>query len=312
MSYQEDVRACLCGRPSVWRTRYPVRHLCKECFLRRMRKKIQRAVPRSLVGGQIGIAVSGGKDSSVLVIMLWELKKKLKISLKLLTVDEGITTYSERNVGAVLRLGQKLGLPVFVKSFVEIYGHTLDTLAAKGKKSLGFNPCTVCAILKRQVICSLAKEANLNIVASGHNLNDEAQTVVMNVLRGDLRRAFKRDHNVDPLRITRIKPLSRISEVETNLAYRLLFRDSQTPSCSYSRKSRRVDVAKFLSEEEERRPGTLQAITRSPNIAELLNENSQKWKIQSCEICGNPSPRSPCTSCSLVKWLMKQKTLNRA
>jgi uncharacterized protein (TIGR00269 family) len=100
-------------------------------------------------------------------------------------------------------------------------------------------------------------------VATGHNLNDEAQTVVMNCLRGDFpgfTRMPAREAADGGLR--RIKPLFRIPEKDVALYGMItgIFRD--LPECPYAGAALRSEARRMVDRFEYLRPGTLGRIVR--------------------------------------------------
>lgn len=179
-----------------------------------------------ILPGQVIVAgVSGGKDSSVLLAVLhriiyerWpELYKGCE--LKMCAVDEGIVGYRKESLDVVYALQKKYGLDLVVVPFKERFGRTLDELVAELHKDdmedQNSLACSFCGILRRNSLTagalSLSKGA---LVATGHNADDNAETTLLNVLRGDwakLRRSadLKTDLGVGA---AKIKPLGQQSQ----------------------------------------------------------------------------------------------------
>ncbi|XP_074663711.1 cytoplasmic tRNA 2-thiolation protein 1-like [Strix aluco] len=142
--------------------------------------------PRSPKPGQtVAVAASGGKDSTVLAHLLRRLQRRRGCGyrLALLSVDEGIAGYREAALGAVKRA--RGDLPLLVVSHRELFGWSVDEVAA----GLGSGSrCTFCGVWRRQALERGARLLGVDWIATGHNADDIAETVLMNFLRGDVAR----------------------------------------------------------------------------------------------------------------------------
>jgi uncharacterized protein (TIGR00269 family) len=174
-------------------------------------------------------------------------------------VDEGIAGYRDATLATARETTALLGVDHHVVSFADIAGSTLDAMVAAG----GDHPCTLCGIHRRKALQEAARALGATAVATGHNLNDEAQTVVMNCLRGDLR-GFTRRPVGEPAEggPRRIKPLFRIPEKEVALYGMIagVFRD--LPECPYAGTALRSEARRMVDRLEYLRPGTLGRIVR--------------------------------------------------
>ena len=151
---------------------------------------------------------------------------------------------------------------------------------------------------------TLARDLKADILVTGHNLDDRAQTILMNLLKGDFQREFQRTSLFNMNGLTYIQPLGSISQHEINLAFNFIFGDITLVSCPYATSGRRNDVKNFLLDEESRRPGTIKTLVHSlDRIKTDLNfaRFFKTTEVIKCEKCGNLAHRSPCTSCSLIE-----------
>ncbi|KAM0787198.1 nucleotidyltransferase, variant 2 [Microbotryomycetes sp. NB124-2] len=139
-------------------------------------------------GEKVAIGASGGKDSTVLAYIMTLLNKRYDygLDLSLLSIDEGISGYRDASLDTVKRNAEQYGLPLTILSYHDLYnGWTMDRVVAEiGKKG----NCTYCGVFRRQALDRGANQLTVDHVVTGHNADDVAETVLMNVLRGDFPR----------------------------------------------------------------------------------------------------------------------------
>lgn len=164
--------------------------LCKTCFFDAFETEVHHTINSGQLfnkGELVAVAASGGKDSTVLAYVLRLLNKKYNYGLKLvlLSIDEGITGYRDDSLETVKQNRDDYEMPLKVLSYKELYGWTMDEIVAQiGKK----NNCTFCGVFRRQALDRGASMLKVDRVATGHNADDIAETVLMNILRGDIAR----------------------------------------------------------------------------------------------------------------------------
>ncbi|GAA6061797.1 hypothetical protein JCM10212_004853 [Sporobolomyces blumeae] len=139
-------------------------------------------------GERVAIGASGGKDSTVLAYIMTLLNERYDygLDLCLLSIDEGISGYRDASLDTVKRNAEQYGLPLKILSYSELYGGwTMDKVVAEvGKKG----NCTYCGVFRRQALDRGAHILTVDHIVTGHNADDVAETVLMNVLRGDISR----------------------------------------------------------------------------------------------------------------------------
>ncbi|GER34006.1 cytoplasmic tRNA 2-thiolation protein 1 [Striga asiatica] len=164
--------------------------ICKECFFEVFEDEIHRVIVDNQLfrrGERIAIGASGGKDSTVLAYVLSELNRRhdYGLDLFLLSIDEGITGYRDDSLETVKRNEIQYGLPLKVVSYKELYGWTMDEIV----KLIGLkNNCTFCGVFRRQALDRGAALLKVDKLVTGHNADDIAETVLLNILRGDIAR----------------------------------------------------------------------------------------------------------------------------
>jgi uncharacterized protein (TIGR00269 family) len=295
------VRCSLCGEPPVIRLNNPQRHLCASHLIADVEERASGTISeRELVRphDRIAVAFSGGKDSTALLVCLSRLLASWDdVSLVAITVDEGIAGYRDDTIRAAEMVTKKLGIEHICVSFTELVGDDLDTLLV-GRET---QACTVCGILRRKALSVAAHQAGATKIATGHNLDDEAQSVLMNTLRGDLPR-LARTSDADSLDcfIPRIKPLADIAEKE--IAAYLFVQDlfPFLPECPYTRYALRLEVRSMLSALEQKHPGTMRNLIKSKRaIEKQVDRSCISEPLRRCRECGDPCSGELCQVCSL-------------
>ena len=297
---------CKCGKKAVLFRRYSGEKLCERCFDRSMIDRVKKVVRKySLIDRDdlIGIGVSGGKDSLVLLHLLDRLSEQYPFDLIAITIDEGIEGYRDKAITAVEETCNALGVESRIYSFKEEIGHSMDEIAEKDTK---MGPCSYCGVFRRYLLNKKARELECDKLAVGHNLDDEVQTILMNVLRGDLSR-FGRTGSYyiysDKRFVPRIKPLREIPEKE-DVIYALVHNiRAEFSPCPYANEAYRNDVRTFLNKMEVERPTTKYTLLRTydkiyPLLAETLAE-----PVTHCKKCGEPSIGDLCKRCELLEEL---------
>jgi cytoplasmic tRNA 2-thiolation protein 1 len=164
--------------------------VCKECFLRRFEDEIHHTIVANKLfmrGQRVVIGASGGKDSTVLAHVMSALNARYDygLDLVLLSIDEGITGYRDDSLETVKRNEQQYGIPLTILSYEDLYGWTMDSIVKRvGQK----NNCTFCGVFRRQALGRGALKLGADLLLTGHNCDDIAETVMLNLLRGDIAR----------------------------------------------------------------------------------------------------------------------------
>lgn len=138
-------------------------------------------------GTVVAIAASGGKDSTVLAYVMKVLNQRYNYGLKLvlLSIDEGITGYRDDSLETVKQNRDDYEMPLKILSYEELYGWTMDRIVGEIGRT---NNCTFCGVFRRQALDRGAEQLQVDAIATGHNADDIAETVLMNILRGDTAR----------------------------------------------------------------------------------------------------------------------------
>jgi uncharacterized protein (TIGR00269 family) len=298
---QGPPRCSLCSEPAVFFDRAARSHLCRTHLLAAIEHRVADTISeRGLIvpGDTVAVGLSGGKDSTVLLMVLTNLLPSWEdVRLVAVTVDEGISGYREDTVRSADLLADRLGVEHRHVTFPELFGDSLDSILA-GRES---QACSICGILRKKALATAARDAGATKLATGHNLDDEAQSVLMNVLRGDLPRLVRDSSASSSGRfIPRIKPLMAVSEKE--IAAYLLLKGAWTelPECPYARHALRREVRSMLASLEYRYPGTMLHLMESrEKIEKSCTGTITSGPLRSCRECGDPCSRDLCQFCQL-------------
>jgi tRNA(Ile)-lysidine synthase TilS/MesJ len=223
---QSNVKCSKCGNKSVYFQKSSGRNLCRDCYVSYFERKFQKTMSKYIPldsSDVICVGLSGGKDSISLLynLHLRQLKTKTP-KLIAVTIDEGISSNFKYNQNAIHTFFEEhnIHIPLIKASFKESFGLTMDEIVKiMHSKKLKLNACTVCASIRRRVINEVAKKNDATLIAIGHNLDDLAQTFLMNVLRNDLEKISKNPpfssmKGDSHLLLPRIKPLFLMTEEE--------------------------------------------------------------------------------------------------
>ncbi|GAB6284278.1 MAG: TIGR00269 family protein [Methanoregula sp.] len=293
-------RCVLCGKPAVTRVRDPDRHLCDDHFIQFFEEGVLRTITAGKMvrpGDRIAIALSGGKDSTALLLVLTRLLPAWDdVHPVAITIDEGIAGYRQETLRAARELTSRHKIEHHIVSFEELFNRDLDQILV-GREQ---RACTICGILRKKALVVAAERYGATKIATGHNLDDEAQSVLMNALRGDLPRLIRNAAREKPGFLLRIKPLCLTPERE--IALYLMLRDAWTelPECPYTRFALRAEVRGMLSTLEYRHPGTmLHLIDAKKKIERYCAGVPGPSVIRRCQECGDPCSGEFCQVCRL-------------
>ncbi|NIQ07254.1 MAG: TIGR00269 family protein [Candidatus Korarchaeota archaeon] len=241
---------------------------------------------------KIAVAVSGGKDSTTLIHILDKIEREFPSELFMIHLDEGIQNYSDRSKLIVKETAKNLGVPLYVKSIKERFGVTIDEVATVSAKKRRHSPCAYCGVWRRWLMNHLANKVHADRLVTAHCLDDEAQTILLNVLRGSLTgllRLKTRPKSI-PGVVPHVKPFRSLPEKEITLYAQLKDLDYNDKACPHAEEGMRWGIRQWLYRQEERYPGTYHAILNiGTKISRRLTASDQRKEIRNCEVCGYPA-----------------------
>lgn len=299
--------ACVqCGERAILKRPKNRKELCKECFYTVFEYEIHETIVKNNLftrGETIAIGASGGKDSTVLAHIMKTLNERYDygLNLELLSIDEGITGYRDDSLETVKRNQMQYSLPLKILSYQELYGWTMDAIV----KEIGMkNNCTFCGVFRRQALDRGAAMLKCDKIVTGHNADDIAETVIMNILRGDIARLGRCTaiSTGSEGMISRSKPFKFTYEKEIVMYAHFKKLDYFTTECIYSPNAYRGHARTFLKDLEKIRPRAILDIIKSGE--DMVTKEEVKMPIQqNCERCGYISSAELCKACIMLDGL---------
>lgn len=280
--------------------------VCKECFFAAFEGEVHETIVRNRLfkrGERVAIAASGGKDSTVLahVMTLLNERHDYGLDLFLLSVDEGITGYRDDSLETVKRNKVQYKVPLEIVSYAELYGWTMDAIV----KEIGLrNNCTFCGVFRRQALDRGAWRRRADKMVTGHNADDVAETVLMNILRGDVAR-LSRCVSIttgSEGKLPRSKPFKYCYEKEIVMYAHFKRLDYFSTECVYSPNAYRGYARTFLKDLEAVRPSAILDILHSAENFTIAEETKMPT-LRECERCGYIASNRLCKACVLLEGL---------
>src|SRR5512135_1431443 len=232
--------------------------LCKDHFLEWVPEQAERFIKKYDMfshGDKVLVAVSGGKDS----LSLWDLLVRLGYQADGLYIGLGIDGgfgYSSESHRMTAQFADKQGLTLHVVDVQEEYGQPIPILSEVSHRGKG-KPCAVCGLTKRHVMNRIARDLGYDVLATGHNLDDEAAVLFGNTLRwsGEFLRRQGPVLPAVPGMARKVKPLCRFYEREMT-AYALLRGIEYIyEECPFAEGATSIYYKEVLNKLENDRPG---------------------------------------------------------
>lgn len=266
------------------------------------------------------VAVSGGKDS----LALWEILVRLGYRADGLYLGLGIdggfgySDESQRKAETFvnrLRASSEPGtgnwetqeatsldygssdswLPTLhILSIPEVYGASIPQAAQRVQRGRG-KPCSVCGLIKRHEMNRIAHELGYSVLATGHNLDDEAAVLFGNTMTwqvGYLTRQGPVLPEGDGF-ARKVKPLCRMYEREMAAYCLVCGIDYIYEECPFSKGATSIAHKELLAELEHKSPGTKQnfylSFLKAKEMGFLDDHQVPPPLMQACERCGQPT-----------------------
>ncbi len=282
--------------------------LCKDHFIEYFENKVFKTIRQFQLlekEENLGVALSGGKDSLAVLNILKKLSvQNPKIKINAIAIDEGIDGYREKTLKKADEFCKENGIALHVFSYKQEFGFTLDEIL----KKLDVKPCSICGVFRRYLLNRKSHELKLTKLATGHNLDDECQSVMMNQFKSSIRASARLGPKVgiesNEKFVQRIKPLYLCPEKEV-MTYAFVngLLDGFT-ECPNAVQSYRAQIRDMLNDMEQKFPGTKYSVINSfLELLPLLKRQYTGEMISLCPRCSEPSSNGICSACVYLERL---------
>jgi uncharacterized protein (TIGR00269 family) len=273
---------------------------CKPCFLFFFQRTVERAITRERMftrDERVLVAVSGGKDS----LALWDALVELGYQTEGLYLGLGIGTYSSASERKTRAFAAARDLPLRVVALDETDdGLGIPDVAATTRRP----PCSACGTFKRHHFDRAALDGGFSVLATGHNLDDEAARLLGNVLHWQLPYLAKQQPVLQPTHprfVRKVRPLFRTSELESATYAFLRGIDYVVEECPNSHGATQLVYKDILNRLEHTMPGSKIAfLTDFLSRAQPLFAAAPEGDLGECGRCGMPAAGELCGYCRLV------------
>ncbi|MHA1685931.1 MAG: TIGR00269 family protein [Candidatus Heimdallarchaeaceae archaeon] len=318
------MKCTFCGHNALYVRPYDKLALCAKHFNEQMVRRVQKTITKYKMFGRhdrIAIGVSGGKDSIALLDIMHKIEQDFPDSeLVAITIDEGIAGYREEGLKYAKLHVERLNVEHHIFSFKKDFGYELDeiiSILGRRGEQREFGACTYCGILRRKVLNYAAKEVNADVLVTAHNLEDEAETILLNIIRGDIGRLLRlnpRPRKIHSSLIPRVKPFRLTPQAEIVMYCIINDLEYQEIPCPYAVEAYRGEVREFIFNTQMKQPMLPFNIVRGLDKLIKLTQNTTKEKstIKECKICGEATTGEICKACWLKDKIETIKQIGNA
>jgi uncharacterized protein (TIGR00269 family) len=292
----------VCRGPAVIDVRRHNANYCAEHFLRSCRDQVAKAIKEFDMlrpGERVLVAVSGGKDS----LALWDILGELGYEADGLYLGLGIDGYSDASGDMARAFATERGLTLREVDLPDDHGFDVPN----GARAAGRVPCSACGLSKRHLFDDAARRGGYDVVATGHNLDDEAAVLFGNVLR------WQADYLGRQLPVLpagqgfpkKVKPLVRLGERETAAYCVLRGIDYQVEECPMAAGNKHLGYKAALNAIEATSPGTKHdfyfGFLARASARFTPDARAEQEDLRPCTQCGAPTTGPLCAFCKLAE-----------
>lgn len=312
---KKDSKVCeQCSTKTAVVLPYGPHYFCEKHFTKFFENRFRKTIRKYNLfkpKEKLLIALSGGKDSCVLLHLISKYYSKSN-PIEALIIDEGVKGYREKAIKVAKQNCIKLKIKYNVVEFKKEFGLTNDKLMPLilSNPSLG-GTCAFCGTMRRNIMNKYAKKNNFDKLITGHNLDDEVQSFVMNVFNNDFERLKRMNATSGIIDYTgfvkRIKPLYETPEKEI-ITYAMInsIKHYSEECCPYSWTAKRNEYREMINNFENRFPGTEYSILRffeklKPYLQTKKIKNKINHSLHECKKCGEPTEKEYCKTCEMIQ-----------
>jgi tRNA-5-methyluridine54 2-sulfurtransferase len=288
-----------CGDTAALELRRHNAAFCSPHFLEFFQKQVREAIRHHRMfppDTPILVAVSGGKDS----LALWDVLLGEGYETAGLYLDLGISEYSVESKAKCEAFAAARGQKLIVERVVDAVGAPIPEVQKVTRRPT----CSACGLSKRYLMNRAALEHGYRVVATGHNLDDEAATLFGSVMHWQtdaLPRQSPALPSTHPKLVRRVKPLYRLSERETAAFAFLRKIDYIVEECPFAAGATSIAHKEILSRLEDASPGAKHNFLFGfLDRARPAFERAEAVTLNECLRCGQVTTGTICAFCKLA------------
>jgi tRNA-5-methyluridine54 2-sulfurtransferase len=288
-----------CGGQASLELRRHNAAFCADDFVEFFRNQVREAIRKYRMFGRderVLVAVSGGKDS----LALWDALIEDGYTTTGLYLDLGIFDYSVESRAKCEAFAAARGVPLIVAAVADEVGAPVPVIKQVTRRP----PCSGCGLSKRYLMNRVALEQGFGVVATGHNLDDEAATLFGSMMHWQTEALARQSPALPSTHaklVRRVKPLYRLSERET-AAYAFLRRiDYIVEECPFAAGATSIAHKEVLTRMEETSPGA-----KHNFLFGFLEKGRPAFErvdavsLNECVRCGQVTTGTVCAFCKLA------------
>jgi uncharacterized protein (TIGR00269 family) len=271
---------------------------CAPDFLAFFRNQVREAIRKHHMlerGERVMVAVSGGKDS----LGLWDVLIDEGYDTTGLYLDLGIFDYSVESRTKCETFATAHGVPLVIARVADEVGAPVPVIKQVTRRP----PCSGCGLSKRYLMNKAALERGIPVVATGHNLDDEAATLFGSVMHWQMDALPRQSPALaatHPKLVRRVKPLYRLSERETAAFAFLRKIDYIVDECPFAKGATSIAHKEILNRMEETSPGAKHNFLFGfLEKARPAFERAEGVVLNECVRCGQVTSGTVCAFCKL-------------
>ena len=288
-----------CRQPAVVEVRRHNAGFCREHFVEHVLRQVERTIDELHMlrrDDRILVAVSGGKDS----LALWDILHRLGYRADGLHIHLGIGEYSSESTVKTRAFAESRGLTLHEVSVAEELGFGIEELSRRTRRI----PCSACGTTKRHIFNRFAREHGYTVLATGHNLDDEAATLLGNILHWQTEYLGRQSAVMEATEsglVRKVKPLVRLAEREVAAYAVLQGIDYQVDECPMAVGATSHLYKEVLNRLEEVAPGTKHQFLWGFYERGRRHFPHEGRTLNACKVCGEPTTGEICAYCRLAE-----------
>lgn len=298
-----------CGNITVFSRKYSGESLCSLCFSDSIIKKTAKTISKYKMiqeGDVVGVAVSGGKDSLSLLHVLKKMSESHNFKIIAITIDEGIPNYRDEALEIVRNFCSNHGVEHRTYAYKELFDLTLEE-SLDLRENEKITSCSICGMLRRRAIDFGAKDLDVDVIATGHNLDDVLQTFIINVLSGDTNKIGW----MEPITSNKIKKIKPFCEIYENEIVFYAFTNEipfQSEQCPHMNEGIRTEIREFLNSLENHHSGIKNSMYGSVMRLVPIVKSANYKQRRICQKCGNQCTGVVCSVCTILVNLKQEQS----